>query len=89
MIGEPVTVAAKLEKHTKAAGVRALCAAATYQLARRQGYAAPAPHRSLGRRDVAGLDDPVDLIALAPPPSLQQLACHASCLASVATRRSP
>ena len=68
VIGEPVNVAAKLEKHTKAAGVRALCDAATYQLARGQGYAPPAPHRPLGRRDVAGLDDPVDLIALAPPP---------------------
>jgi adenylate cyclase len=66
VIGEPVNLAAKLEKHTKTEGVRALCAAETYQLARSQGYEPPAPHRALARRAVAGVDEPVDLVALAP-----------------------
>jgi adenylate cyclase len=66
VIGEPVNLAAKLEKHTKAESVRALCALDAYQLARSQGYEPPSPHQSLGRRDVAGLDEPVDLVALAP-----------------------
>jgi adenylate cyclase len=66
VIGEPVNLAAKLEKHTKAEGVRALCAIDTYRLARSQGYEPQLPHKSLGRRDVAGLDEPVDLVALAP-----------------------
>jgi adenylate cyclase len=66
VIGEPVNTAAKLEKHTKAEGVRALCTADTYQLARSQGYGPGRPHDSLGRRRVAGIEEPVDLIALAP-----------------------
>ena len=66
VIGEPVNLAAKLEKHTKTEGVRALCAAETYQLARSQGYEPRAPHRALARRAVAGVDEPVDLVALAP-----------------------
>jgi adenylate cyclase len=64
VIGEPVNLAAKLEKHTKVEGVRALCAAETYQLARSQGYEPPAPPRPLARRHVAGLEEPVDLMAL-------------------------
>jgi adenylate cyclase len=64
VIGEPVNLAAKLEKHTKVEGVRALCAAETYRLARSQGYEPPTPHRPLARRHVAGLEEPVDLMAL-------------------------
>jgi adenylate cyclase len=67
VIGDAVNLAAKLEKHTKAEGVRALCAAETYQLARSQGYQPPAAHRPLARRTVAGIQAPLDLIALAPP----------------------
>jgi adenylate cyclase len=66
VIGEPVNLAAKLEKHTKAEGVRALCATETYQLASSQGYRPSRLYQSLGRRDVAGIDEPVDLVALAP-----------------------
>jgi adenylate cyclase len=67
VIGEPVNLAAKVEKHTKVEGVRALCAAETYRLARSQGYDPPAPHRPMARRHVAGLEEPVDLVALTPP----------------------
>jgi adenylate cyclase len=66
VIGEPVNLAAKLEKHTKVEGVRALCAAETYQLARSQGYEPLAPARPLAGRHVAGLEEPVDLMALTP-----------------------
>jgi adenylate cyclase len=66
VIGEPVNLAAKLEKHTKAEGVRALCTADTYQLACRQGYEPRSRHDPLGHRHVAGFDEPVDLVALAP-----------------------
>lgn len=38
VIGDPVNLAAKLEKHTKAEGVPALCTAAAHRLALTQGY---------------------------------------------------
>jgi adenylate cyclase len=66
VIGEPVNVAAKLEKHTKAEGVRALCTADAYRLACSQGYEPRMPHDPLGHRDVVGLDEAVDLVALTP-----------------------
>jgi adenylate cyclase len=65
VIGEPVNLAAKLEKHTKVEGVRALCAAETYRLACRQGYLPPAPPRPLPQRAVAGVARPLDLVLLA------------------------
>jgi adenylate cyclase len=65
VIGDPVNLAAKLEKHTKAERVRALCTAETYWLAQRQGYEPRAPHPPLPDRAVAGVDEPLDLVALA------------------------
>jgi adenylate cyclase len=67
VIGEPVNLAAKLEKHTKAEGVRALCPVRTYQLARDQGYAPDRSHAPPVRRVVAGVDQPLDLVLLTPP----------------------
>jgi adenylate cyclase len=69
VIGEPVNLAAKLEKHTKAEGVRALCPARTYELARDQGYLADRPHRAAVRRAVAGVEEQLDLVLLTPPVS--------------------
>jgi adenylate cyclase len=66
VIGEAVNLAAKLEKHTRAEGVRALCTADAYQLARSQGYEPPAAYRSPVRRNIAGVEEPVDLLVLAP-----------------------
>ena len=66
MIGEPVNLAAKLEKHTKVERVRALCTAETYQLAQGQGYRARTPPEPLSRRSIAGIDQPLDLVGLAP-----------------------
>lgn len=62
VIGEAVNLAAKLEKHTKVENVRALADAATYDLARAQGYP-----RDLERRccAVAGAEGPIDIVVLA------------------------
>jgi adenylate cyclase len=67
VIGEPVNLAAKLEKHTKAEGVRALCPARTYQLARDQGYVPDHLRPPRVRRVVAGIERPLDLVLLTPP----------------------
>ncbi|MEQ9333977.1 adenylate/guanylate cyclase domain-containing protein, partial [Thalassobaculum sp.] len=65
VIGAPVNLAAKLEKHTKAEGVRALTDAATYGSALEQGYRPPAPPERRPGRSVGGLDEPQDLVVLA------------------------
>ena len=63
VIGDAVNLAAKLEKQTKVEKVRALADAATYELARRQGYAAAREIRA--GRSVAGVEQPLDLAVLA------------------------
>ena len=64
VIGDPVNLAAKLEKHTKVEQVRALCPDDAYELAIAQGYAAAAsPERRAGRR-VEGVEAPLDLVVL-------------------------
>jgi adenylate cyclase len=64
VIGDPVNLAAKLEKHTKAEGVAALCTAEGYRLALQQGYAAgDLRPESRPDRTVAGIDRPLDLVA--------------------------
>ena len=66
VIGDAVNLSAKLEKHTKSEGVRALCTASAFDLAVRQGYQ-PAPtteHRK--SRNIEGVARPVDIIVLAP-----------------------
>ncbi len=65
VIGDAVNLAAKLEKHTKAERVRALCPAAAYQLALAQDYRPAARHEARPARRVAGLDAPLDLVVLA------------------------
>ena len=66
VIGDPVNMVAKLEKHTKVEGVAALCTVEAYGLALRQGYA-PGAARVEQRqgRTVAGLEGPLDLVTLA------------------------
>jgi adenylate cyclase len=64
VIGDPVNLAAKLEKHTKVEGAAALCTADSYRLALRQGYAPKAARLEQRHgRVVAGVDLPVDLVA--------------------------
>lgn len=65
VIGEAVNLAAKLEKHTKQEGVRALVDAATWALALDQGYVPPGPRAALSARAVGGVAAPLDLVRLA------------------------
>jgi adenylate cyclase len=65
VIGDPVNLAAKLEKHTKAERVPALCTDAAYRQALAQGYRPTAPAEERPQRRVAGVDVPLDLVVLA------------------------
>ena len=67
VIGEPVNLAAKLEKHTKAEGVDALTDGATYDLAVRQGFRRGGPSGDPERRRarVAGVAEAVEVVVLA------------------------
>ena len=65
VIGDPVNLVAKLEKHTKVEGVRALCPAATYQLAREQGYRPRFGQEPRSQSRIEGVGEPMDLVVLA------------------------
>jgi adenylate cyclase len=65
VIGDPVNLAAKLEKHTKEERVRALCTVATWELAAAQGFRAAARREPRAARALAGVDTPLDLVVLA------------------------
>ena len=66
VIGDAVNLSAKLEKHTKFEGVRALCTASAFDVAVRQGYQ-PAPTIDQRKsRNIEGVTRPVDIIVLAP-----------------------
>ncbi len=66
VIGNAVNLSAKLEKHTKSEGVRALCTASAFDMAVRQGYQ-PAPTIEQRKsRNIEGVARPVDIIVLAP-----------------------
>ncbi|HYC14764.1 MAG TPA: adenylate/guanylate cyclase domain-containing protein [Stellaceae bacterium] len=65
VIGDTVNLAAKLEKHNKEAGTRALTTAETWRRALAQGCN-PNPQRAIRSNcSVAGLGEPVDLAVLA------------------------
>jgi adenylate cyclase len=66
VIGDAVNLSAKLEKHTKSEGVRALCPRAAFDIAIRQGYQAPANRVQRKARRIEGVDNPVDITILAP-----------------------
>jgi adenylate cyclase len=65
VIGDTVNLAAKLEKHNKLEGTRALASAETLERALAQAY--HPPHRAERRpqRLVGGLPEPIDLVVLA------------------------
>ena len=65
VIGEAVNLAAKLEKHNKELGVRALCDSASYDRALAQGFTPTVPKRRLAAVQVAGLGEPIDLVVVA------------------------
>jgi adenylate cyclase len=64
VIGEPVNLAAKLEKHNKSVGARALTTKKSYARAQAQGYLPPAAKAELPGSAIEGLTEPVDLIVL-------------------------
>ncbi|GAB4359991.1 MAG: adenylate/guanylate cyclase domain-containing protein [Kiloniellaceae bacterium] len=65
VIGEAVNLAAKLEKHNKDLGVRALCDRASFERAVAQGYVPAGRTRPVPGARVAGLDAPLDLVVIA------------------------
>ena len=65
MIGDPVNLAAKLEKHTKEERVRALCTAEAYRLALDQHYLPRRAPEPLAARRVAGVEGALDLVVVA------------------------
>lgn len=65
VIGEPVNLAAKLEKHNKIERTAALTTAATLRLARAQGFAPSKDPMTLKDRRVAGVPEALDLVVLA------------------------
>ncbi len=65
VIGEPVNLAAKLEKHCKVEKVEALATRETLDLAEAQGYAGGRHWRALPARRVEGVRQPVDLVGWA------------------------
>jgi len=66
VIGEAVNLAAKLEKHNKAEGVRAMTTVAAFELAVAQGYQSPTAPARLAARTIEGLEATVDVMVLAP-----------------------
>ena len=65
VIGDAVNLAAKLEKHTKSEGVKALCTASAFKTALEQGYRPPKDRNKLPDRTVEGVEKPMDLVVLA------------------------
>ena len=65
VIGKPVNLAAKLEKHCKQEGVRAIAPLAALELACAQGYAGRRVWSLRRGRRVAGIDQAVDLAVVA------------------------
>ena len=64
VIGEAVNLAAKLEKHNKSEGTRALVEAQTYHRAIGSGYAPMAAHEMRDGCRLHGVDHTVDVVVL-------------------------
>lgn len=65
VVGAPVNLAAKLEKHAKMERARVLVTADAYAAAQRQGFNAGAGQvRRLPQRQIHGIAEPIDLVAL-------------------------
>jgi len=65
VIGEPVNLAAKLDKHNKKSGTRALATQDAFAMALTQGYRPRAPRQTRRACRIDGTDAPVDLVVLA------------------------
>lgn len=66
VIGEAANLAAKLEKHNKAGGTRALIEAGSYDRALAQGYVPASVATRRSGQQLHGVDDTVDLVVLCP-----------------------
>jgi adenylate cyclase len=64
VIGDPVNLAAKLEKHTKEEKVRALCTLSAYDMALAQGYQPSVECEQRHARKVDGVQTELDLVVL-------------------------
>lgn len=64
IIGHAVNVAAKLEKHTKHLGVRALCTKAAFDEAAKQGFKGQYNATPLAGTQIAGLEHAIDVVIL-------------------------
>lgn len=65
VIGDPVNLSAKLEKHNKVLNSRAICDAETLRRAREQGWSAPVGLTQVEKADVEGVTHPIALYRLA------------------------
>jgi adenylate cyclase len=65
VIGDAVNLSAKLEKHNKVEGCRALVLKETYDAAIAQGYGSRGEHTALSGVSVGGVAVPLDLVAVA------------------------
>jgi adenylate cyclase len=65
VIGDAVNLSAKLEKHNKVAGCRALALKETYDAACAQGYSPQGQHRAMSGVSVGGVATPLELVAVA------------------------
>jgi adenylate cyclase len=65
VIGDPVNLCAKLEKHNRTALSRALTTYEAFDLAEKQGYAAPATRERHQEVAVEGVSTGVDLVVIA------------------------
>ena len=65
VIGDAVNLSAKLEKHTKSEGVRALCTQAAFDIASRQGFQPPEDREQRKARRIEGVENAVDIVILA------------------------
>ena len=64
MIGDPVNRAAKLQNHTKVENVRALATVRALEVAVRQGYDKTRATEIRNGREVAGIEEPLDLVVI-------------------------
>jgi adenylate cyclase len=65
VLGDPVNRSAKLQAHTRLAGVRALTTRFALERARAQGYADGRCQPFADAQQVAGIDVPIELVAIA------------------------
>lgn len=64
VIGEPVNLAAKLEKHNKTEGTNALATFEAFRLARQQGFVRSSSVEERPARRIEGLAEPIDVVVL-------------------------